>query len=87
MEVLENRSSYWADGLYIVTPTGRLIGSFLAWGAMYETDVRALRISAGRTAGWIRGVFLGGSSHGRRSKVTRLQCLSVPSIGFVRPDV
>jgi DNA invertase Pin-like site-specific DNA recombinase len=65
------------DGLDLVTPSGRLMANILAGVAAFETEIRAERILAGQTAARLRGVHWGGSSPGRRIKVTAEQIASI----------
>jgi DNA invertase Pin-like site-specific DNA recombinase len=65
------------DGLDLVTPAGRLMANILAGVAAYETEVRAERILAGQAAARLRGVRWGGSTRGRRIKVTVEQIASI----------
>jgi DNA invertase Pin-like site-specific DNA recombinase len=65
------------DGLDLVTPSGRLMANILAGVAAYETEVRAERILAGETAARMRGVRWGGSTRGRRIKVTVEQTVAI----------
>ena len=65
------------DGLDLVTPAGRLMANILAGVAAYETEVRAERILAGQSAARERGVHWGGSTRGRRIKVTGEQVAAI----------
>lgn len=58
------------DGLDLSTPAGRLIANILASVAAYENEVRAERVIAGQQAARAAGKRWGGSTKGRRLKVT-----------------
>ena len=65
------------DGLDLLTPSGRLMANILAGVAAFETEIRAERILAGQAAARSRGVRWGGSTPGRRIKVTAEQVASI----------
>ena len=57
------------DGIDLSTPAGRLIANVLASVAVYETEVRSERITAGQAVARANGKRWGGSKKGRRLKV------------------
>lgn len=65
------------DGLDLATPAGRLVANMLASVAAYENEVRAERILAGQAAARAAGKTWGGSTKGRRLKVTPEQVATI----------
>ena len=65
------------DGLDLETAAGRLMANVLASVAAYENEVRSERIVAGQDAARAEGKTWGGSSKGRRVKVTGEQISTI----------
>ena len=65
------------DGVDLSTPAGRLIANVLASVAAYENEVRSERIVAGQEAARAAGKRWGGSTKGRRLKVTDEQIATI----------
>ena len=65
------------DGLDLATPAGRLMANVLASVAAYENEVRRERIIAGQEAARANGKTWGGSTKGRRIKVTEEQVATI----------
>jgi DNA invertase Pin-like site-specific DNA recombinase len=59
------------DKVDLSTPAGRLMANVLASVAAYENEVRSERVLAGQAAARAQGKRWGGSSKGRRLKVSR----------------
>ena len=89
------------DQLDLSTPEGKRVATALASVALYESESRSERILAGQAAARARGVRWGGSTKGRRLKVTpelesqvkRLRTRGIPishiahETGLSRPTV
>jgi len=58
------------DGLDLSTPNGRMIATILASVAVFETEIRKERQTAGIAAAKAAGKTWGGSKKGRRLKLT-----------------
>lgn len=69
------------DGLDLETAAGRLMANVLASVAAYENEVRSERIVAGQDAARAQGKSWGGSSKGRRVKVTGEQISTIRRMG------
>jgi DNA invertase Pin-like site-specific DNA recombinase len=65
------------DGLDLSTASGRLMANVLASVAAYENEVRAERIVAGQAAARAAGKTWGGSTKGRRIRVTAEQISTI----------
>lgn len=65
------------DGVDLSTAAGRLIANVLASVAAYETEIRAERIVAGQAVARANGKRWGGSTKGRRLKVTDEQVATI----------
>jgi DNA invertase Pin-like site-specific DNA recombinase len=65
------------DGLDLVTPAGSLMANIFAGVAAYDTEVRAERILAGKSAARDHSVHWGGSARGRRNKVSVEQVAAI----------
>jgi DNA invertase Pin-like site-specific DNA recombinase len=59
------------DQLDLSTPEGKRVAAALTSVALYESESRSERILAGQAAARAKGVRWGGSTKGRRLKVTR----------------
>ena len=89
------------DDLDLSTPEGKQVAGALTSVALYESESRSERILAGQAAARAKGVHWGGSTKGRRLKVTheletrvkRLQARGKPishiarETGLSRPTV
>ena len=69
------------DGLDLATPAGRLMANVLASVAQFETEVRAERVLAGQAVARANGKRWGGSTKGRRLKVTPEQVATINRLG------
>lgn len=65
------------DGVDLSTPAGRLMANVLASVAQFETEVRAERVLVGQAKARANGKRWGGSTKGRRIKVTPEQVTTV----------
>lgn len=65
------------DGCDMSTPNGRLLINLLSSIAEFENEVRTERIRAGQTAARAQGKRWGGSTKGRRLKVTDEQLQAI----------
>lgn len=65
------------DGVDLTTPAGRLIANVIASVACYENEVRGERIRAAQDAARASGKRWGGSTKGRRLKVTDEQVCAI----------
>ena len=69
------------DGLDLATPSGRLMANVLASVAQFETEIRAERVLAGQAVARANGKRWGGSTKGRRLKVTPEQVAAIKRMG------